>query len=1110
MKRLLLIILFCINALWSFGQINLGSTAYTQNFNTLATSGTSSTMPANWFFFETGANANTTYTAGTGSSNGGDTYSFGTSASSTNRALGSLLSGNLKPSFGASFKNTTGSTITKLKISFVGQTWRIGATNHSDRLDFSYSTDATSLNTGTWVDVDELDYQNDPSTTTFNGGSAIQTKNIEYTITGLNIANDAVFFIRFVDFDTTGADDGLAIDDFSIENASLSGNTPSLTANNLNLGNQNANTTSNATALNLNYANLDGTSVTLETAAPFTISTTIGGPYLNAITITGAELTGDNKDVFVKFNPTSIGLYDGNIKITGGGLNTTNVAVKGVSLDATQMSFNFEDCSSWPIDYPGGFIQYSVTGSQTWACTTFGRNANDATGKANSGNAIRINGGSSTSSTENEDWLIRNFDLSATNYPLLSFWSRTAFAGSSLQLKVSTNYSGSGNPNAATWTDIDGKFPLIQSDTWTKSSNIDLSSFKTANVYIAFVYTSPSATPSGGASWTVDDFEIINSSTPAPIELSLPVSSINFGYQAAGGTSAERSFTFSASSLTNDVILTAPANFSIAKTNVGPYSSSATYTLAEANNSSKTVFVKFSPTTNNTNYSQQLSIATTGVPTKTLDLSGNTFDTNNTLEVVNWNIEWFGATSNGPSNKTLQAANVKTIFGNINADIYGLAEVVDTTLFRNSALPAGYNVIFSDFGSYADNESHSGYSQAQKLAFMYRTDIIKPVRWFGVLRDTYYPGNLSNNGTGSPYKNWSSGRFPFLMEAKVLINGTEETVYFIDIHAKANTGSTDAEKIEAYDRRRDGAIQLKQYIDNNLAGKKVIILGDFNDVLNSDKTIAPQPVGTGTSYSAFTNDPTNYFPVTLPLSLAGKRSTAGFATVIDNVIINKNLNDNYLSNSAEVLDRVTALVNSYSTSTTDHYPIQTRYFFNTTLSVNWGYFTPSINGNTVTLKWETKSETDNSHFVVERSLDGKNFTKVAEQQSKGPQGAAYQAVDQTPAQGINYYRVQQVDRDGKSSYSEVKSVRFLGNNQATFFVYPNPVKNNITLNYSSNSNHLQLLVSGIDGRVQLRTTGSINDLNNQINQKVKDLARGVYIVQITDGGTTYQSKFVKE
>src|SRR6185436_737121 len=68
----------------------LGS-AITQNFDSLASAGTSSITPAGWGFVETGTNANTSYAAGTGSNNAGDTYSFGTAAA--DRALGGLQSG---------------------------------------------------------------------------------------------------------------------------------------------------------------------------------------------------------------------------------------------------------------------------------------------------------------------------------------------------------------------------------------------------------------------------------------------------------------------------------------------------------------------------------------------------------------------------------------------------------------------------------------------------------------------------------------------------------------------------------------------------------------------------------------------------------------------------------------------------------------------------------------------------------------------------------------------------------------------------------------------------------------------------------------------------------
>lgn len=687
-------------------------------------------------------------------------------------------------------------------------------------------------------------------------------------------------------------------------------------------GNQAINTTSAVKTYVLSGANLTN-NVSLSVSAPFTISKD-NSAFSGSISFTTAEIA-SSPTVYVKFSPTTAGNANLSIAHSSAGATTVNLALTGVGIDPNQTVFNFENCTTTGSSaLSDGFYQYSVTGPQTWGCTTtFGHNASDATGKASIGNALQINGFAS-GNIQNEDWLISPaLNLSTMNYAVLSYWTRSAFAGDKLKLKISTNYTGSGNPSAATWIDLDGKFPETASDTWTKSDYIDLTAYKANPVYVAFVYTS---TTSSASRWTVDDFAVTNSTTPPPVDITVSPSSLSFGYQATGTTSAESTFNFSAGNLTGDVTLTAPANFTIAKASGGTFGSSLTYTQASINNTSQTVYAKFSPTASNTTYNGNVTIATTGSANKSVALSGNTFDVANTLEVVNWNIEWFGSPAQDPADDNLQGNNVRTVINNINADIYGFAEVVDTTLFRTKVLPAGYNVIFSEFGSYADNKADADYPLAQKLAFMYRTDLVKPLRTYGVLQDTYNPAVPSTSVDGTPYKNWSSGRFPFAMEAEVTINGKKDIVTFIEIHAKANTGTT-ADQIDAYNRRKGGNQQFKAWLDANLAGKKVIILGDFNDVLDADKTIAPMPAGTGTSYSDFTNDVANYFPITLPLSLAGKQSTAGFPTVIDNVIITKDLNTNYIPGTAEVLDGVKNLVTNYSSTTTDHYPIKSRYLF---------------------------------------------------------------------------------------------------------------------------------------------------------------------------------------
>ncbi len=197
----------------------LGS-AYTQDFDTLATSGTSSTVPNGWDFVESGTNANTTYAAGDGSSTSGNTYSFGTGANAE-RAFGGLRSGSLVPTIGASFTNNTGSVITLLTISYAGEQWRAGVANRNaaDRLDFQLSTDATSLDTGTWTDYNSLDFNSPNIDTTagaLDGNGAGNNAAVSDTISALNIANGATFWIRWTDYNIANADDGLSVDDFSL------------------------------------------------------------------------------------------------------------------------------------------------------------------------------------------------------------------------------------------------------------------------------------------------------------------------------------------------------------------------------------------------------------------------------------------------------------------------------------------------------------------------------------------------------------------------------------------------------------------------------------------------------------------------------------------------------------------------------------------------------------------------------------------------------------------------------------------------------------------------------------------------------------------------------
>lgn len=235
-RRALPILLLCgVGAPALAQNASLTGGTYTQDFDTLsntAGSTTNTALPTGWQLNETGGGArdNEQYGVDTGSSNTGDTYSYG-AAGSTERAFGSLRSGTLASTIGACFTNNTATTLSSLDIAYTGEEWRLGTAARVDNVNFQYSLDATSITTGTWTDVAALNFvtPNTATTGAKDGNAAGNRTAIGATIGSLAIANGASFCLRWVDADASGADDGLAIDDFSLTVAGSS--TPALAVN---------------------------------------------------------------------------------------------------------------------------------------------------------------------------------------------------------------------------------------------------------------------------------------------------------------------------------------------------------------------------------------------------------------------------------------------------------------------------------------------------------------------------------------------------------------------------------------------------------------------------------------------------------------------------------------------------------------------------------------------------------------------------------------------------------------------------------------------------------------------------------------------------------------
>ena len=180
------------------------------------------------------------------------------------------------------------------------------------------------------------------------------------------------------------------------------------------------------------------------------------------------------------------------------------------------------------------------------------------------------------------------------------------------------------------------------------------------------------------------------------------------------------------------------------------------------------------------------------------------------------------------------------------------------------------------------------------------------------------------------------------------------------------------------------------------------------------------------------------------------------------------------------------------------------------------YFNAEPTGDKVMCMWETASETNNEYFIVERSNDGIEYHKIGQIDGFGHGTSttqlSYSLLDQESCKGIIYYRLRQVDIDGKFSYSEPVAVN-CKDELSELTLHPNPAHSTITLSFSENNNGV-VYVKFIDftGRVVLVHESNVKKGNNQISIDVEKLINGVYGVVLeskSDEDRLMQTRFIK-
>ncbi len=176
---------------------------------------------------------------------------------------------------------------------------------------------------------------------------------------------------------------------------------------------------------------------------------------------------------------------------------------------------------------------------------------------------------------------------------------------------------------------------------------------------------------------------------------------------------------------------------------------------------------------------------------------------------------------------------------------------------------------------------------------------------------------------------------------------------------------------------------------------------------------------------------------------------------------------------------------------------------NTPIPVELTKFVGTIKDKTNELTWTTASETNNQGFDVERSEDANRWQRLDFVKGKGnaSQMTTYNFTDNDPL-SIAYYRLRQMDTDGRFKYSNTISlIRKIINDVQLF---PNPVGTFLSITLD-NKNKTELKIYDILGRVQLveNTKTNVTTLN------VNHLVQGTYFIEIKNGPSVMIKKFIK-
>ncbi len=182
----------------------------------------------------------------------------------------------------------------------------------------------------------------------------------------------------------------------------------------------------------------------------------------------------------------------------------------------------------------------------------------------------------------------------------------------------------------------------------------------------------------------------------------------------------------------------------------------------------------------------------------------------------------------------------------------------------------------------------------------------------------------------------------------------------------------------------------------------------------------------------------------------------------------------------------------------------------TILPVTFGNVTAQVKNCNAFISFETLTETNNKQFEVEYSTNGNIWKTLTIIPSVGNSTALqqYSYVHTKPASEYNYYRIKQVDKNGNFIYSSVVTVRSNCAGAGAIVSYPNPVKDELSIELPSGLTHAMVKLLDATGK-QVATVAAVN--GGMVKMNTHLLSSGIYLLQVLQNNKAiYNQKVIKE